>query len=79
MQGLGAHKNSFLAAIWLECYVLLHYFERARATKGGFWSQVSMDRTKVTSTVPRFCLGKSEVSGVLGFGWQADLPSSKVI
>ena len=33
MQGLGAHKNSFLAAIWLECYVLLHYFERARGPK----------------------------------------------
>ena len=34
MQGLRAHSDSFLAAMWLECYVLLHYFERARATKG---------------------------------------------
>ena len=33
MQGLGAHKNSFLAAIWLECYVLLHDFERPRAQR----------------------------------------------
>ena len=61
MQGLRAHSDSFLAAMWLECYVLLHYFERARGTKGGFWSQVSMERHKVPSTVPRFCLGKTEV------------------
>ena len=49
------------ASILLECYVLLHYFERARATKGGFWSQVSMERPNRPSTVPRFCLGKTEV------------------
>ena len=58
MQGLRAQSDSFLAAMWLECYVLLHYFERARATKGGFWSQVSMETANRTSTVPRFCLGK---------------------
>ena len=69
MQGLRAHSDSFLATIWLECYVLLHYFERARAKKGGCWSQVSMDRVNRTSTVPRFCRGKSEVSGVLGLNW----------
>ena len=28
MQGLRAHSDSFLAAMCLECYVLLHYFER---------------------------------------------------
>ena len=66
MQGLGAHGDSFLAAIWLECYVLLHYFERARGTKGGFWSQVSMERANGSSTVPRFCLGKSEFFCVFG-------------
>ena len=27
MQGLRAQSDSFLAAIWLECYVLLHYFD----------------------------------------------------
>ena len=61
MQGLRAHSDSFLAAIWLECYVLLHYFERARGTKGGFLSQVSMDRTNGPSTIPRFCIGKTKV------------------
>ena len=40
MQGIGAHKNGVLVAMWLECYVLLHYFERGRGPKGGFWSQV---------------------------------------
>ena len=60
MQGLRAHSDSFLAAMCLECYVLLHYFERARATKGGFWSQVSMERANGSSTVPRFCLGKAK-------------------
>ena len=69
MQGLRAHNDSFLAAMWLECYVLLHYFERARGTKGGFWSQVSMERSNGSSTVPRFCRGKTEVSGVLGLNW----------
>ena len=79
MQGLRAHSDSFLAAMWLECYVLLHYFERAMAKKGGFWSQVSMDPAKGTSTLPRFCRGKTEVCCVLGFGWQPEMPSSKVI
>ena len=66
MQGLRAHSDSFLAAMWLECYVLLHYFERARGTKGGFCSQVSMEPGDRTSTVPRFCLGKTEVCCVFG-------------
>ena len=79
MQGLRAHSDSFLAAMWLECYVLLHYFERARATKGGFWSQVSMEPHNRTSTVPRFCLGKTEAFCVLGADWQSNLASSKVI
>ena len=79
MQGLRAHSDSFLAAMWLECYVLLHYFERARGTKGGFWSQVSMDRTNGSSTVPRPCLGKTEVCCVLGADWQSEMASSKVI
>ena len=61
MQGIIAHSDSFLAAMWLECYVLLHYFERARGTKGGFWSQVSMEPSKGSSTVPRFCLRKTDV------------------
>ena len=52
MQGLGAHKNNFLAAIWLECFVLLHYFERAKGPKGAFLGKVSMDRVNRTSTVP---------------------------
>ena len=73
MQGLRAHSDSFLAAIWLECYVLLHYFERARATKDRFWSQVSMERDKGTSTLPRFCLGKTEVCCVLGAHWQQEM------
>ena len=30
MQGFGTHKNSFLAAMWLEMLVLLHYTERGR-------------------------------------------------
>ena len=66
MQGLRAHSDSFLAAMWLECYVLLHYFERARGTKGGFGSHVSMEPHNRTSTVPRFCLGKTEVFCVFG-------------
>ena len=70
MQGLRAHSDSFLAAMCLECYVLLQYCKRAKGTKGRFWSQVSMERHKVTSTVPRFCLGKTEVCGVLGADWQ---------
>ena len=61
MQGLRAHSDSFLAAMWLECYVLLHYFERARGTKGGFWNQVGLERANRTSTVPRFCLWKTDV------------------
>ena len=61
MQGLRAHSDSFLAAMWLKCYVLLHYFERARGPKGGFWSQVSMEPGDGYSTVLRFCLGKTEV------------------
>ena len=64
LQGIGAHKIVFLAAIWLECYVLLHYFERARGTKGGFWNQVGLERANRTSTVPRFCFGKTKVFGV---------------
>ena len=79
MEGLRAHSDSFLAAMWLECYVVLHYFERARGTKGGFWSKVGMEPSNRTSTVPRFCLGKTEVFWVLAFGWQADLSSCKVI
>ena len=69
MQGLRAHNDSFLAAKWLECYVLLHYFERARGTKGGCWSQVSMETANRPSTVPRFCQGKTEVFCVLGSDW----------
>ena len=61
MQGLRAHSDSFLAAIWLECYVLLHYVERARGTKGGFWNKVGLERANRTSTVPRLCLGKTEL------------------
>ena len=57
------------ANILLKCYVLLHYFERARGTKGEFWNQVGLDRANRTSTVPRFCLGKTEVSCVLGLNW----------
>ena len=69
MQGLRAHSDSLLAAMWLECYVLLHYFERAGGPRGGFWSQVSMDRTNRSSAVPRFCVGKTEVCCVLGADW----------
>ena len=79
MQSLRAQSDNFLAAIWLECYVLLHCFDRAGGTKGGFWSQVSMDRTKVSSTVPRFCLGKTEVFCVLATDWRLEMASSKVI
>ena len=73
MQGLRAHSDSFLAAMCLECYVLLHYFERARATNGGFWSQVSMERDKVSSTLPPFCLRKTRVCCVLGFDWRSEM------
>ena len=59
IQGIEANENSFLAAIWLECYVLLHYFDRARGTKDGFWNQVGLERANRTSTVPRFCRGKT--------------------
>ena len=79
MQGPRAHSDSFLAAMCLECYVLLHYFERARGTKGGFWSQVSMERDNGSSTVPRFCRGKTEVFCVLATDWQLEMASSKVI
>ena len=60
MQGLRAHSDSFLAAISMECYVLLHYFERARGTKGEFWNQVGLERANRTSTVPRLCIWKTE-------------------
>ena len=50
----------------MECCVLLHYFERARATKGGFWSHVSMEPHNPTSTVPQFCQRKTEVFCVFG-------------
>ena len=69
MQGLRAHSDSFLAAMCLECYVLLHYFERARGPKDAFWGRVSMETFNGSSTVPRFCLGKTEVSCVLGLNW----------
>ncbi len=69
MQGLKAQSDSFLAAMWLECYVLLHYFERARGIKGGFWSHVSMDLANGPSTVPLFCPGKTEVFCVLATHW----------
>ena len=58
MQGLGAHGDSFLAAIWLEWYVLLHYFERARGTKGGFWNQVSLDLAKGADWHPNLASSK---------------------
>ena len=73
MQGLGALSDSLLAAIWLECYVFLHYFERAKGTKGGFWNQVSMGTRNRTATVPRFCLGKTEVCCVLATDWQSEM------
>ena len=66
MQGLRAHSDSFLAAMWLGCYVLLHDFERARATKDGFWSHVSMEPHNRTSTVLRFGLRKTEFFCVFG-------------
>ena len=66
LQALGAHKNSFLAAIWLECYVLLHYFEGAKGPNGGVGGQVSMERDNRSSTVPRFCLGKTDVFCAFG-------------
>ena len=66
MQGLGAHSDSFLAAMWLECYVLLHYFERARDTKSGFGNQVSREPPNGSSTVPRFRLRKTKVFCVFG-------------
>ena len=59
MQGIGAHKNGVLVAMWLECYVLLPYFERGSGPKGGFGVQVSLPPPKGTSTVPRFCRGKN--------------------
>ena len=61
------------AGILLKSYVLLHYFERARGPKGGFWSQVSMDRCNRSSTVPRFCLGKTEVCCVLATDWRLEM------
>ena len=73
MQGIGAHKNCILVALWLEYYVLLHYFERGRGPQGGFWGQVSMGTRKVSSTVPRFCLGKTEVCCVLGADWRLEM------
>ena len=54
MQGRGAHGDSFLAAMWLECYVLLHYSERTKGHKGWILeqckhgtSQRDLDRTSV--------------------------------
>ena len=73
MQGLRAHSDSFLAAMCWNATCLLHYFERAKGTKDGFWSQVSMDRTKVPSTVPRVCLGKTEVCCVLATHWRPNM------
>ena len=54
MQGIGTPKNGFLVAISLECYVLLHYFERGKGPHGGFWGQVKPDRTKGSSGAPPF-------------------------
>ena len=36
MQGIGTHENSFLAAMWLEMLILLHYTERGRSTEESF-------------------------------------------
>ena len=54
MQGLRAHSDSFLATIWLECYVLLHYFEGGKGHKGWILepgkhgaAQCHLDRTSV--------------------------------
>ena len=47
MQGLRAQSDSFLAAIWLECYVLLHYIEHGAV-------QPLLDRISV---LPRENLG----------------------
>ena len=40
------------------CYTLLN---EQGGTTGGFWSHVSMEPHNRTSTVPRFCPGKTEV------------------
>ena len=79
MQGLRAHSDSFLAAMCRNatfCYTIL---SEQGGTKGGSGSHVSMEPHNRTSTVPRFCLWKTEVCCVLAFGWQPEMPSSKVI
>ena len=54
MQGIRAHSDSFLASMRLECYGLLHYFERTRGHKGWILepckhgtSHPDLDRTSV--------------------------------
>ena len=54
MQGLRAHSDSFLAAMWLECYVLLHYFERGIGPTVGVWDQVTVVQAERSATVRRF-------------------------
>ena len=61
MQGLGAHGDSFLAAISLESTFCYTNLSEQWAQRVDFWNQVSLERSKGTSTVPRFCLGKTEV------------------
>ena len=46
--------GSLSAALYLECYVLLHYFERGNGPNVGVWDQVSLVRAERSATARRF-------------------------
>ena len=56
--GIGAYENGFLAAVWLECYDLLLYFERGNGPKDGLWDQLRLAQAQEiidrTSFLPKF-------------------------
>ncbi len=54
MQGIGTHKNSLLAAMLLECYVLLHYFKRGGGQQGRRCTHMNRSRCKFGPHVLRF-------------------------
>ena len=61
MQGIVAHKNGSLAAVWLELLVFAHYFERRRGPLGEF---VCPERSGVPIGPPgnlRFSYGKVRI------------------
>ena len=67
------HKKAVLNAIWPKYHCPLLFGEHQGGPQMRFWSPKRLRPHKVTSTVPRFCLGKTEVCCVLATDWGAKL------